>query len=139
MARVRRPYHDERVRSCPICGSDPWVDLVTSTIYCDCGLRYHISGECHPEWHRMEWTENAWNELADAKTEMDRRADGQRDPLEAGNAKLRELARDLYNRCLDKDPCCGECRCQCDHDAWNFGAPNCIYARRMKELGIEVG
>jgi len=56
--------------------------------------------------------------------------------LEAENAKLRELCGDLFDRLMDKDEHCGECRSQCEHDAWNFGDPKCVYAKRMRELGI---
>lgn len=59
--------------------------------------------------------------------------------LKAENAKLRELCGDLFNRLRDKDEHCGECRSQCEHDAWNFGDPKCVYAKRLKEVGIEVG
>lgn len=54
------------------------------------------------------------------------------------NDELRGLARDLYNRLNGIDEHCGECRSNCDYDAWNFGDPKCIYAKRMRELGIEV-
>lgn len=54
------------------------------------------------------------------------------------NAELRELCRDLFDRLMDKDEHCGECRSQCEHDAWNFGDPKCVYAKRMRELGVEA-
>lgn len=54
------------------------------------------------------------------------------------NAKLRELCRDLFDRLMDKDEICGECRSSCEYDAWNFGIDGCIYKRRMDELGVEV-
>lgn len=60
------------------------------------------------------------------------------DEMEAENAKLRELVRELYNRLNDSDENCGECRSSCDYDAWNFGDPKCIYAKRVRELGIGV-
>ena len=60
------------------------------------------------------------------------------DKLKLENAKLRELVRELYNRLNDSDENCGECRSSCDYDAWNFGDPKCIYAKRVRELGIEV-
>jgi len=56
--------------------------------------------------------------------------------LEAKNAKLRELCIDLFDRLRDRDKHCGECRSQCEHDAWNFGDPKCVYAKRMRELGM---
>ena len=52
--------------------------------------------------------------------------------------ELLELCRDLFDRLMDKDEHCGECRSQCEHDAWNFGDPKCVYAKRMRELGVEV-
>ena len=55
--------------------------------------------------------------------------------LEAENAKLRELCIDLFDRLMDKDEHCGECRL-CEYDAWNFGDPKCVYAKRMRELGV---
>ena len=55
---------------------------------------------------------------------------------EVENAKLRELCGDLFDRLMDKDEHCGECRSQCEHDAWNFGDPKCVYAKRMCELGV---
>ena len=58
--------------------------------------------------------------------------------IKADNAKLRELCRDLFDRLMDKDEHCGECRSQCEHDAWNFGDPKCVYAERVCELKIEV-
>ena len=58
--------------------------------------------------------------------------------LKRENKKLRELVRDLYNRLNDSDENCGECRSDCGYDAWNFGDPKCIYAKRMRELGIEA-
>lgn len=51
-------------------------------------------------------------------------------------AGLEELCGDLFDRLMDKDEICGECRSQCDYDAWNFGADGCIYKQRMDELGI---
>ena len=56
--------------------------------------------------------------------------------IEDENAKLRELCGDLFDRLMDKDERCGECRSQCEHDAWNFGDPKCVYAERMRELGV---
>ena len=56
--------------------------------------------------------------------------------LEAENAKLRELCGDLFDRLRDEDEHCGECRSQREHDAWNFGDPKCVYAKRMCELGV---
>lgn len=53
--------------------------------------------------------------------------------------RLEEPCGDLFDRLMDKDEHCGECRSQCEHDAWNFGDPKCVYAKRMRELGIEVG
>ena len=52
--------------------------------------------------------------------------------------ELRELCRDLFDRLMDKDEHCGECRSECEYDAWNFGDPKCVYAKRMRELGIKV-
>lgn len=49
---------------------------------------------------------------------------------------LEELCGDLFARLMDEDEICGECRSQCDYDAWNFGADGCIYRRRMDNLGI---
>lgn len=81
MADYRRPCHDERLAPCPICGGEPWADSKNGTIYCDCGLRYHMNGECHPEWHRMDWTADEWNHLANVRTE---------------NVKLRELVHTIW-------------------------------------------
>ena len=67
-----------------------------------------------------------------------RKRDAEVGLLRDQNAKLRELVRDLYNRFNDIDENCGECRSSCDYDAWNFGDPKCVYARRVRELGIEV-
>jgi len=53
-------------------------------------------------------------------------------------AKLRELCGDLFDRLMDKDEHCGECRSSCEYDAWNFGDPKCVYVKRMRGLGIEV-
>lgn len=63
---------------------------------------------------------------------------GQIGTLRDKNAELRELAKDLYNRLNDSDKNCRECRNSCNYDAWNFGDPKCIYARRMRELGIKI-
>ena len=52
--------------------------------------------------------------------------------------ELRELCRDLFDRLMDEDEHCGECRSECEYDAWNFGDPKCVYAKRMQKLGIEV-
>ena len=49
---------------------------------------------------------------------------------------LEELCGDLFDRLMDEDEICGECRSQCDYDAWNFGSDGCIYKRRMDELGV---
>lgn len=59
--------------------------------------------------------------------------------LEEENAKLRELARDLWVRLLGTDDnCgCGDCRV-CNHDAFNYENPKCIYNERMRTMGIEV-
>ena len=51
--------------------------------------------------------------------------------------ELRELCTDLFDRLRDEDEHCGECRSSCEYDAWNFGDPKCVYAKRMRELGIE--
>ena len=61
------------------------------------------------------------------------------DEMEAENAKLRELARDLWMRLVgtDDDGCCGDCRV-CNYDAFNYENPKCVYNERMRELGIEV-
>ncbi len=40
-----------------------------------------MNGECHPEWHRMDWTADEWNRLANVRTE---------------NAKLRELVHTIW-------------------------------------------
>lgn len=77
----RTPRHDERLKPCPICGGEPWADSKNGTIYCDCGLRLRINGDCSPEWHRMDWTADEWNGIAKLKEE---------------NAKLRELVRKWY-------------------------------------------
>ena len=55
------------------------------------------------------------------------------------NAKLRELARDLWVRLLGTDDnCgCGDCRV-CNHDAFNYENHKCVYNQRMRAMGIEV-
>ena len=60
------------------------------------------------------------------------------DQIDAEHEKLKELCTDLFNRLRDEDEQCGECRSSCEYDAWNFGDPKCVYAMRMRELGIEV-
>lgn len=79
MTDCRKPRHDKRLYPCPICGEEPWADSRTGTIYCDCGLRLHKNGECHPEWHRMDWTADEWNGIAKAKAENDKLREQLRD------------------------------------------------------------
>lgn len=92
------------------------------------------------KWLRKEYTslretrEREFERSCEAATN----SMGQIGTLRDQNAKLRELVRDLYNRLNDIDENCGECRSSCDYDAWNFGDPKCVYARRVRELGIEV-
>lgn len=117
MADLRKPRHDERLEPCPICGGEPWADSKNGTIYCDCGLRYHINGECNPEWHRMDWTADEWNRLANVSAE---------------NARLRELARD-YDRALSSM----YALCDCDFVPLN-DATLLALRSRMHDLGIEV-
>lgn len=53
------------------------------------------------------------------------------------NAKLRELARDLYRVCW----ACDSSKCpygsECDNDPDEF-KPNCRFKDVMRELGVEV-
>ena len=113
MTDYRKPYHDERLAPCPICGGEPWADSKNGTIYCDCGLRYHINGECHPEWHRMDWTADEWNCLANVRTE---------------NAELRKLVRDMW--LADYAGHFSTLPEHQDHRATVW--------QRMRELGVEV-
>lgn len=58
----RKPYQDTRLHPCPVCGEIPFVDMNTFTIYCPCGLRFKLNGRVMPEWHRMSFTADYWNE-----------------------------------------------------------------------------
>lgn len=143
MTDYRKPYHDERLAPCPICGGEPWADSRNGTIYCDCGLRYHINGECHPEWHRMDWTAAEWNRLASVRAENDALNNFIGDVAErcGTNAcpslidyvkQLRELVQD-YDRVLASM----HALCDCDFVPLN-DATLLALRSRMHELGIEA-
>lgn len=51
--------------------------------------------------------------------------------LQAENAKLRELVRDIMHQCNDGNPRCDECIGRNDGE--------CVALLRMRELGVEVG
>ncbi len=59
-------------------------------------------------------------------------------PLQAENAKLRELVRDLYHFAIIADICPSKCPIESRCDNSEYCLCNELFDERMRELGIEV-
>ena len=122
MTDYRKPRHDERLAPCPICGQEPWADSKNGTIFCECGLRLHLNGNCSPEWHRMDWTAQEWNGIAKLKEE---------------NAKLRELATSAMFMLVNDNPCGGcDFADECD-EQWPNGS--CLMKDELQRIAERLG